>query len=85
MNRYKKNLENGILDEGFGYGDAGNAVHRSHLRKLSLDDQKKYIKKLWLEDPESYYEFKDESIYDGDFPNLFGTLDNPIHIDESKL
>ena len=74
-----------ILHEEYAYGDAGNAAKRVHLDELNLDDQKKYIKKLWLENPEKYYEFKDECIYLGRFPNLFGTCDNPIPIDESKL
>lgn len=56
------------------------------LEELSYEEQKAYVKKLWQEDPEKYYEWKyDYCIRLNMLPEFFGTLDNPIPIDESKL
>ena len=46
---------------------------------------KKYAKKLWEEDPEKYFEWKSFCIRSNLLPDFFGTRDNPIPIDESKL
>ena len=53
--------------------------------KKNPEEQKAYIKKLWQEDPEKYYEWKEICISIGALPDLFGHSINPIPIDESKL
>ena len=53
--------------------------------KKSPEEQKAYIKELWQEDPEKYFEWKQYCIDIGALPNLFGHANNPIPIDESKL
>lgn len=74
------------LDGGYGYGDWGNVNKLVQIQKLPLEDQKDYIKNLWQENPEKYYEWKNNFCIRLDLlPNLFGTHDNPILIDESKL
>ncbi len=76
-------MYDGMLDGG--YGMLGNASEVEYMKILNDDEKKARIKELWLEDPEAYYEWKDECIELGELPELFGTRDNPIHIDESKL
>ncbi|WP_299522818.1 hypothetical protein [uncultured Methanobrevibacter sp.] len=73
----------GVLDGG--YGMLRNASEVAYMKTLTDDEQKARIKKLWLEDPEAYYEWKEDCIESGYLPDLFGTSDNPITIDESKL
>ena len=44
------------------------------------------MKKLWQEDPKKYYEWKEKFCIRLDqLPGFFGTHDDPIPIDESKL
>lgn len=74
-----------IWHECKGYGDFGNAAKIRRMKKKSPEEQKKYIKKLWQDDPEKYYEWKKKCIRIGALPNLFGNANNPIPIDESKL
>ena len=74
------------LDRQYGYGGWGNAAEIAHMRSLSYEEQKAHVKKLWREDPEKYYEWKEECcIRLSMLPDFFGTADNPIPIDESKL
>ena len=68
-----------------GYGDWDNDFHIVVLRKMSPSDRLKYIKKLWLDNPSAYKEWKEECLQLNQLPELFGTHDNPILIDESKL
>lgn len=75
----------GVLDYDYGYGELGNAAEVVEMEELSYDEQKAHVKKLWLEDPEKYYEWKEECIRLDMLPDFFGTHDNPIPIDESKL
>lgn len=75
----------GILDPDYGYGDWGNAAKVFEMEELSYEEQKAYVKKLWLDDPEKYYEWKADCIRSNQLPDFFGTRDNPIPIDESKL
>ena len=76
-------MYDGMLDGG--YGMLGNASEVDYMKILNDDEKKASIKELWLEDPEAYYEWKHECIELEELPELFGTKDNPIHIDESKL
>ena len=55
------------------------------IKKLSPANQKAKIKELWKSDSETYLEWKNWCVDCNRLPNLFGTRDNPIHIDESKL
>ena len=68
-----------------GYGRWGNAAHRVKMRELTPDQQKEYVKQLWLEDSTKYLEWKDRCIRTNALPDFFGTRDDPIPIDESKL
>ena len=78
-------MEEAVLDSDYGYGEWGNAAEVVKMRKLSFREQKAHVKKLWLEDPKSYYEWKEDCIRLDMLPDFFGTRDNPIPIDESKL
>ena len=78
-------MEDGVLDSDYGYGELGNADEVVEMEDLSYEEQKAYVKKLWLEDPKSYYEWKEDCIRYNQLPDFFGTRDNPIPIDESKL
>ena len=69
----------------YGYGDWGNVAEVVHMEELDYDDQKEYAKKLWQEDPERYFEWKEFCIRCNQLPDFFGTRHNPIPIDESKL
>lgn len=53
----------------------------------SLDDKHKraHVKKLLKKYPDEYYEWKEWCIRLSKLPDFFGTKDNPIPIDESKL
>ena len=68
-----------------GYGTWGNTIQVFNMDKLDDEGKKAYVKKLWQEDPETYYEWKAWCIRLGRLPDFFGTENNPIHVDESKL
>ena len=78
-------MEEAVLDSDYGYGEWGNAAEVVEMEDLSYEEQKAHVKKLWLEDPKSYYEWKEDCIRYNQLPDFFGTRDNPIPIDESKL
>ena len=67
------------------YGGLGNAAEVLHMEKLDFDGKKAHIKKLWKENPETYYAWKKWCVARNRLPDFFGTRDNPILIDESKL
>ena len=68
-----------------GYGDLGNAAEVVHMKKLDTEGKKAHVKKLWLQDAETYYEWKNWCIARNRLPDFFGTRDNPIPIDEYEL
>ena len=68
-----------------GYGDLDNAAEILNMKELDDDGKKAHVKKLWQEDPEKYFEWKAFCIRRNALPDFFGTRDNPIPIDESKL
>ena len=74
-----------VWHEHTGYGDFGNTAKIRRMKRKSPEEQKAYIKELWQEDPKKYFEWKQYCIDVGALPDLFGTPNNPIHIDESKL
>lgn len=74
-----------VLDGSCGFGEWDNLLHVRRLKKLNPDDQKNYIKKLCAEHSDIYFEWKAWCIRLNRLPDLFGTRDNPIPIDESKL
>ena len=75
-----------VLDDDYGYGELGNAAEVVEMKELTYEEQKDYVKKLWLEDPKKYYEWKEDyCIRLNRLPEFFGTRDNPKEIDESKL
>ena len=79
-------MRKGDLDAEYGYGQWGNPAEVVEMEELSYEEQKDYVKKLWLENPEKYYEWKnDYCIRLNMLPDFFGTRDNPIPIDESRL
>lgn len=78
-------MGNMVLDGG-GYGMLGNPSEVAYMETLSDEEKKARIKELWLEDPDAYYQWKEDYCLEyGELPELFGTKDNPIEIDESKL
>ena len=76
-------MDNCIVGEG--YGRWGNAAESLHMSKMNDEERKAHVKKLWQADPEKYFEWKQWCIDTEMLPDFFGTRDNPIHIDESKL
>ena len=68
-----------------GYGDWDNIDEVLIMEELDQEGKKSHIKKLWMEDPEKYFEWKQWCIELDQLPDFFGTQDNPIPIDESKL
>ena len=68
-----------------GYGGDDNIDEVLIMKTLDQEGKKAHIKKLWKEDPKKYFEWKDWCIRLNRLPNFFGTRDNPISIDESKL
>ena len=70
-------------------GADGNSIsfvmELSHMDDLDDEGKKKNIKRLWEENPSDYYEWKEWCISLDKLPDFFGTHDNPIPIDESKL
>ena len=67
------------------YGEVINTAHVVHLEEMTKEDQLEYIKELWQADSKTYFEWKDWCLKSNELPELFGTIDNPILIDESKL
>ena len=67
---------------GFG---RRNVTEILNFEKLDYEGKKARAKKLWQEDPEKYNEWKSFCIRCNQLPDFFGTRDNPIPIDESKL
>ena len=55
------------------------------MEELDQEGKKSHIKKLWEEDPKKYFEWKEWCIRLNRLPDFFGTNDDPILIDESKL
>ena len=70
------------------FGETGriNFFDELHIME-DLDDEgkKEHIKKLFDKDPLAYFDFKEWCIRLSKLPDFFGTRDNPIPIDESKL
>lgn len=70
-------------------GADGNSIpfviELSHMRELDDEGKKKNIKRLWEKNPKDYYEWKQWCIELDKLPDFFGTHNNPIPIDESKL
>lgn len=73
------------FNNSIGYGGWGNIQEDEYMESLSLNEQKSRIKELYHEDPIKYTEWKERCIRLGNFPELFGTIYNPIPIDESEL
>ena len=73
------------FDREEGYGRWGNAAELLHMREVDDEGKKAHVKKLWEKDPEKYAEWKQWCIELSKLPDFFGTADNPIPIDESKL
>ncbi len=73
------------LDGEEAYGTFANLILVMQIKKLSPTNQKAKIKELWKSDSKTYLEWKNWCVDCNRLPNLFGTRDNPIHIDECKL
>ncbi len=71
------------------FGVYGNKYDffREILRMKRLDEKgkKDHVKKLWKESPFDYFEFKQWGMENNYLSDFFGTVDDPILIDESKL
>ena len=68
-----------------GYGGDDNIDEVLIMEELDYEGKKAHIKELLQKDPEKYYEWKEWCIRLNRLPDFFGTRDNPIPIDESKL
>ena len=68
-----------------GYGGDDNIDEVLIMEELDYEGKKAHVKELWKKDPKKYYEWKEWCIRLNRLPNFFGTRDNPIPIDESKL
>lgn len=55
------------------------------MGRLDDDHKKAHVKKLWEKNPDEYFKWKDWCIRLSILPEFFGTCDDPIPIDESKL
>ncbi len=55
------------------------------MEELNEEDKKAYVKQLWESNPVDYYKWKELCVELDQLPDFFGTHDNPIPIDESKL
>ena len=73
------------LDTAGGYGEFGNLAEVVEMEAMSYEEQKVHVKKLWQDDPVKYVEWKEYCVYLDLLPEFFGTHENPIPIDESKL
>lgn len=73
------------FDREEGYGRWGNAAEVVRMRELDDEGKKAHVKKLWEKNPIKYNEWKNRCIELDQLPDFFGTYDNPIPIDESKL
>jgi len=68
-----------------GYGVDDNIDEVLIMEELDQEGKKSHIKKLWEEDPKKYFEWKEWCIRLNRLPYFFGTNDDPILIDGSKL
>ena len=68
-----------------GYGGLRNSGEVVNMNHLDYEGKKAHIKKLWQKDPKKYFEWKEWCMKLGRLPDFFGTIDDPIPIDESKL
>ena len=68
-----------------GYGRWINGRHVLIINDLSDDEKKEYIKRLFQEGPDKYFEWKAWCIRCDRLPDIFGTHDNLKDSDESKL
>lgn len=68
-----------------GYGDWRNSGEVVNMKHLDDEGKKSHVKKLGNDDPKKYFEWKEWCIRLNRLPEFFGTRDNPIPIDESKL
>ena len=68
-----------------GYGGDDNIDEVIIMKELDYEGKKAHIKELWQKNPEKYYEWKEWCIRLNRLPDFFGTRENPIPIDESKL
>lgn len=70
------------------FGESGRINYIDEIltiEELNDEGKKNHIKKLYEEDPVAYLEFKNFCMELNELPDIFGTHDNPIPIDESKL
>lgn len=68
------------VTEGFDY--IGEVLL---MEELDYEGKKAHVKQLWESNPIDYYKWKELCIRLNQLPDFFGTRDNPIDIDESKL
>lgn len=68
-----------------GYGTRDNLSHVVFLEDMDDSNRREYIKELYLKDSEKYFEWKEWCMELDQLPDIFGTIDNPLPFDESKL
>ena len=67
------------------YGQFWQCCWRRNIKRLDYNGKKSHVKELWEENPKTYFQWKNWCIELNRLPDFFGTRDNPIPIDESKL
>ncbi len=74
------------LDGSYGWGDIRDRLFVDCINELDdMKDKLNYVKSLYLKDKEAYFRWKKWCMKREKLPDIFGTLDNPIEIDEEKL
>ncbi len=74
------------LDGGYGWGDIRDRIFVHYINDLdNMNDKLNFIKDLYLESHEKYFRWKKWCMKREKLPDIFGTIDNPIEIDEEKL
>ncbi len=76
----------GCLDGSAGWDDISDRLFVHYINELdNIQDKLNFIKDLYLESHEKYFRWKKWCMRWERLPDIFGTLDDPIEIDEEKL
>lgn len=71
--------------KGKGFGTRDNISYIVFLEKMDDSKRRAYLKKLYLKDPKKYFEWKELCMESNQLTDIFGTIDDPLPFDESKL
>lgn len=75
-----------VFDGEYGYDGFKDYLYVDLIDEMdSMDEKLEQIKSMYLRDPEAYSRWKQWCMNRNKLSDIFGTIDNPIVIDESKL